>query len=126
MESKKFDVIVIGGGPNGLTAGCYLAKAGQKVLIVDRRSEIGGGCAMEQSYVKHFWHNTHAIYFPMVDCAPAYKDLQLDQYPYNLKHIYPPHQFAMLFKDGRSISLYSDVEKSVNSISRFSQKDAKN
>ncbi len=37
----SYDIIVIGGGPNGLVAGAYLAKAGQKVLVLERRHEMG-------------------------------------------------------------------------------------
>ncbi|MDP2728373.1 MAG: FAD-dependent oxidoreductase, partial [Dehalococcoidia bacterium] len=43
-----FDVIVIGAGPNGLTAGAYLAKAGLKVLMLEKRLEVGGGLATEE------------------------------------------------------------------------------
>jgi len=39
---EKYDVIIIGGGPNGLVAGSYLAKAGLKVLVLERRYEVGG------------------------------------------------------------------------------------
>lgn len=121
---KKYDIVIIGGGPNGLTAGAYLAKAGQKVLIVDRRGELGGGCATEEaSTVPACMHNVHAVYFPMVDYAPAYKDLALEEY--NLKHIYPSLQFAMPFKDKRCLCLYSDPDKTAQSIATFSQPDAK-
>jgi len=77
--NEKYDVIIIGGGPNGLTAGAYLAKAGEKVLIVDRRGELGGGVATEEaSTVAAFLHNVHAVYFMMADYAPAYRDLELE------------------------------------------------
>jgi phytoene dehydrogenase-like protein len=39
---ENYDVIIIGGGPNGLTAACYLSKAGQKVLLLEKRYELGG------------------------------------------------------------------------------------
>jgi phytoene dehydrogenase-like protein len=41
----EYDVLIIGGGPNGLTLGAYLAKAGAKVFLVERRTEVGGGLA---------------------------------------------------------------------------------
>jgi phytoene dehydrogenase-like protein len=43
-----FDVVVIGGGHNGLTCGAYLAKAGKKVLVLERRSLIGGAAVTEE------------------------------------------------------------------------------
>ncbi|MDY6970814.1 MAG: NAD(P)/FAD-dependent oxidoreductase [Thermodesulfobacteriota bacterium] len=123
MEKKKYDIVIIGGGPNGLTAGAYLAKAGQKVLIVDRRGELGGACATENaSSMPNFMHNVHAVYHPMVDYAPVYGDLGLEEY--NLEHIYPSLQFAMPFRDGSCLCIYTDVDKTVKSIQKFSKKDA--
>ena len=46
--AEKFDVIIIGAGPNGLAIGAYLSKAGQKVLLVEKRLEEGGGLMTEQ------------------------------------------------------------------------------
>ncbi|MFH1775765.1 MAG: NAD(P)/FAD-dependent oxidoreductase [Chloroflexota bacterium] len=121
---NQYDVIIIGGGPNGLVAGAYLAKAGQKVLVLERRYEMGGGLATEEVVgTPHFYINTHAIYMMMVDYAPPYNDLELET-KYGLKHIYPPLQFAMPLADGRCLCLYSDVDKSCESIARFSTRDS--
>lgn len=122
MENK-FDVIIIGGGPNGLTAGAYLSKAGLKVLVMERRYEMGGGANIEEVTLAGYFHNTHAIYMMMVDYAPPYKDLKLEE-DYGLKHIYPPLQFAMLFKDGSHICIYNDLERTCRSFAKFSAKDA--
>ncbi len=120
---KKFDAIIIGGGPNGLTAAAYLSKAGLKVLVLEKRFEMGGGLATEEITFSGFYHNTHAIYMMMTDYAPAYKDLELEKV-YGLKHIYPPLQFVMQFKDKSTICLYNDLEKTCGSLARFSPKDA--
>ena len=94
----KCDVVIIGGGPNGLTAGAYLAKAGQKVIIVDRRNELGGGFATEEATIQAgFRHNVHAVYFMMADYAPVYKDLELET-KYEVRHVFPPLQFVRIVK----------------------------
>lgn len=119
---REHDIVIIGGGPNGLVAGCYLARAGLRVAITDRRNELGGGVMTEELRQAGFKHNPHAIYMPMVDYAPAYSDLELEQY--NLQHIYPEVQFAISFFDGSSLCIYSDLEKTCKSIEQFSRKDA--
>ena len=120
-----YDVVVIGGGPNGLTAAAYLAKSGEKVVIVDRRGELGGGAVTEEAtLVGGFLHNVHAIYMMMADYAPAYQDLELES-RYGLKHIYPSLQFSMPFRDGACLNLYSDLESTCKSIAKFSEKDAR-
>ena len=47
-QAHKYDVVIIGSGPNGLCAGAYLARAGLKVLILEKRCEAGGGLATEE------------------------------------------------------------------------------
>ncbi len=118
----KYDFIVIGGGPNGLCVAAYLARAGQKVLVLEKYFEVGGGLMTEEVTLGGFYHNTHAIYHMMVDYAPIYNDLELEKYRCN--YAYPELQVAMPFSDGKALCLYSDVEKSCESIARFSQKDA--
>jgi phytoene dehydrogenase-like protein len=118
----KYDFIVIGGGPNGLCVAAYLAKAGQKVLVLEKYFEVGGGLMTEEVTLGGFYHNTHAVYHMMVDYAPVYKDLELEEY--RCRYVYPELQVAMPFSDGKALCLYSDVEKSCESIAQFSKKDA--
>jgi len=118
----KYDFIIIGGGPNGLTVAAYLSKAGQKVLVLEKYLEVGGGLATEEVTLGGFIHNTHCIYHMMVDYAPVYKDLELEKY--RCKHVYPPLQVVMPFTDGKALCLYSDVDRSCDSIARLSPKDA--
>jgi len=121
--AKKYDVIVIGAGPNGLECGAYLAKAGLKVLVLEKRPEVGGGMDQGEVTIPGFLHNLHAIYMMMVEYAPPYQDFKLED-EYNIKHIYPPLQFAMPLSDGRCLCLYSDLDKTCESIAQFSKKDA--
>lgn len=118
-----YDVIIIGAGPNGIAVGSYLAKAGVRVLLLERRLEAGGGLATEEVTLPGFMHNTHSIYHMMVDYAPIYKDLRLEQ-DYNVKHIFPTLQCSLLLKDGRNLCLYTDLDKTCESIAQFSKRDS--
>ena len=120
--AQKYDIVILGAGPNGLECGAYLAKAGLKVVILEKRNEVGGGLAGEEVTLPGFLHNTHAIYMMMTEYAPPYTDFKLEEY--NIRHVYPPLQFAMPLSDGRCLCLYSDLDKTCESIAKFSKKDA--
>src|SRR3990172_10120644 len=124
MANKKYDIIIIGAGPNGLTAGAYLSKQGLRVLILERKLEAGGGLATEEVTLPGFLHNTHSIYHMMVDYAPAYQDLGLDNSHYKVRYVYPSLQFALPLPGGRAVCLYTDVEQTCKSFAQFSQRDA--
>ena len=121
--AQSYDVIVIGSGPNGLAIGAYLSRAGQRVLLLERRFEAGGGLATEQVTLPEYYHNTHAIYKMMVDYAPVYRDFALQE-KYGVEHIQPEVQVAMPLEDGRCLCIHRDVEASCKSIAEFSAKDA--
>ncbi len=122
MATYEYDIVIIGSGPNGLEIAAYMARAGQKVLLLEKRYEAGGGLATEQITLPDFFHNTHAIFHMMVDYAPIYQDLNLED-TYGLTHIYPELQWAMPTPDGRCLCVYADPEKTAQSIAQYSQKD---
>ena len=121
--AEEYDGIILGAGPNGLTVAAYLAKAGLKILVLEKSFEAGGGLATEQVTLPGFLHNTHAVYMPMVDYAPPLTDF--DEYltkDYDLEFVFPSLVMAMPFADGSSLCLYQDVDKTCESIARFSAK----
>lgn len=121
--AQTYDVIIIGSGPNGLAIAAYLSKAGQQVLLLEKRFEAGGGLCTEQVTLPDFYHNTHAVYMMMVDYAPVYQDFPFAER--GVRHIYPDLQVAMPLADGRALGIYRDVDRTCASIAKFSQKDAK-
>jgi phytoene dehydrogenase-like protein len=120
VENEKYDVIIVGGGPNGLTAGAYLARAGAKVLLIEKRHETGGGLVSEDFSAFRF--NLHAIYMLMMDVMPPYDDLDL--YAEGCVYLQPEVQVSLLTRDGKALTLYRDLDRSVESIRKFSPKDA--
>ncbi len=117
---EQYDAIIVGGGHNGLLTGAYLAKAGAKVLILERRWETGGAVMTDEQSGCRI--NTHACYMMMMDKAPAYHDLDLQEY--GCTYLMPQPAIALITKDQKALCLYSDPEKSAKSIARFSTKDA--
>src|SRR6266700_2018785 len=114
------DVIIVGGGHNGLVAAFYLAKAGFKPLVLERRAQVGGA-AITEEFHPGFRCSTlaHAAGPIRPDIV---RDMQLEQH--GLKIITPDVCVTALSPDGRALSLYQDVKKSAQEIAAFSQKDA--
>ena len=121
-EVSDWDAVIIGGGPNGLICAAYLAKAGLKVALVERRFEVGGGLSTEEILFPCYYSNVHVIYHMMVDYMPALKDFNLDKHAINW--VKPNAQTAMVFEDGNSILLTRMTADTKDSMSKFSWKDA--
>jgi phytoene dehydrogenase-like protein len=114
------DVLIIGGGHNGLVTAFYLAKAGFKPLVLERRAQVGGA-AITDEFHPGFRCSTlaHAAGPIRPDIV---RDMQLEKH--GLKFITPETCVTALSPDGRALSLYQDENKSAQSIASFSQKDA--
>jgi phytoene dehydrogenase-like protein len=121
-RESEFDVVIIGGGPNGLMAGAYLAKAGLDVAVCERRYEAGGGLATEENLYPCYASNPHVIYHMMVDYMPVMRDFELDG-P-SLTWIKPNAQLGMVAEDGSSILLSRMVQDTKDSFLKYSFKDA--
>jgi len=121
-DESEFDVVIIGGGPNGLIAGAYLASAGLSVAVCERRFEAGGGLATEENLFPCYSSNPHVLYHMMVDYMPAIRDFDLDGRA--LTWIRPNAQTGMVFEDGSSLMLTRQASDTKDSISKYSFEDA--
>ena len=119
MASTR-DVVIVGGGHNGLVTAFYLAKAGYKPLVLERRPQPGGA-AITQEFHPGFRCSTlaHSAGPLRPDIV---RDMQLEKH--GLKLISPDVATVSLSPDGRALTLYRSLEKSAQEISKFSQKDA--
>ena len=114
------NVIIVGGGHNGLVAAFYLAKAGFKPLVLERRAQVGGSAITEEFHpgfrCSTLAHNTGPLRADIV------RDMQLEQH--GLKLTTPDVSTVSLLPDGRALLLYSDAKKAALEIAQWSQKDA--
>jgi len=121
---RDYDGIIIGAGHNGMICCGYLAKAGFKMLMVERHLEIGGGLDSHEGARSGFWHNVHSNMHRGVSDLMWYRDLGLAEM--GQEYIRLPISVAMLTRDHRAILWYaSEPEKTAASIGRFSAKDGK-
>src|SRR5436309_11869489 len=114
------DVVIIGGGHNGLVTAFYLAKAGFKPLVLERRTQPGGAAITEEFHpgfrCSTLAHSAGPLRTDVI------RDMQLEKH--GLKLITPEVSVASLSPDGRALTLYNDIRKSSQGIANFSQKDA--
>lgn len=121
---SDYDVIVIGGGHNGLTAAAYLARAGAKTIVLERRG-IVGGCGTSEPMIPGlpgFVFNPGAVELLGFTDQPVYRDFALDKH--GLELIPNDPFYFMPFSDGTAIFIHRDVEETVESIARISRHDA--
>src|ERR1700742_936746 len=80
-SSGSYDAIVVGGGHNGLTTAAYLAKAGQRVLVLERRPILGGACVTEELWPGR--RVSRASYVVSMLQPRIVKDLRLEDFGYH-------------------------------------------
>jgi phytoene dehydrogenase-like protein len=117
-----YDVIIIGAGHNGLVAGAYLAKAGRKVLILER-SEIVGGCCITEETWPGFKVST-AAYVNSLLRPEIIRDLELKKHGFEMLPRNPSSFTPYL--DGRYLMMGPDKDSTQAEIAKFSTKDAEN
>jgi len=117
----KFDAIVIGAGHHGLILGSYMARAGLKVLLVERRMMYGGGLMTTEATLPGFYHNLHSINHFHIAHTPWYQDLELSG---SVPYITPRYEFGQAHRDGTALVFGRNLEETLANIRRFSPRDA--
>ena len=119
MNKTKYDVAIIGGGHNGLTTACYLAKAGLKVIVVERHEYVGGAAVSRELHPG--WTYSNCSYVCSLLRPEIFRDLELSKHGLQ---IIPYEGSASMLNDGRFYAHYQDHDLTYRSIAQFSKKDA--
>ena len=118
---RSYDAIIVGGGHNGLTTAAYLARAGMKVICLERRDILGGACVTEE-----LWPGarvSRCSYVVSMLQPKIVSDLRLADFGYRAIPLDPA--YVSLTEEG-PIFFFNEVENTAKSIARYSKHDAEN
>ena len=119
-SASRYDAIIVGAGHNGLVTACYLARAGRRVLVLERREIVGGACVTEETF-PGFKVST-AAYVNSLFHKDIVRDLRLADHGYQVL-ARNPSSFTP-FPDGRSLMMGADADLTRREIAKFSRRDA--
>jgi phytoene dehydrogenase-like protein len=117
--NSKYDAVIIGGGHNGLICAAYLAKAGRKVLVLEKRHVLGGAAVTEELYPG--FHFSVCSYVVSLLRPSIIRDLNLPEHGFEMI----PLETAFTPRVGdRGLCRWADPERSRREIARFSVRDS--
>ncbi len=117
--AKSYDVVVIGGGHNGLVAASYLAKAGRSVLVLEQRERVGGAAVTEEIFPGFKF--TVFSYVVSLLRPEIIRDLDL---PRHGLHILPLESTVTQLPNGDYLAGWADADATKREIYRHSKRDA--
>jgi phytoene dehydrogenase-like protein len=114
------DVIVVGGGHNGLACAAYLARAGLDVLVLERRAVLGGAAVTEEPWPGY--RVSSASYVVSLVPPRIIAELELRRHGYEVTPLEP--EYYVPFPDGTSLTAWGDTRRTAEQIARLSLCDA--
>lgn len=113
-RANKTRAVVIGSGPNGLTAAITLARAGYPVTVYERAAQIGGGVRSAELTLPGFVHDVCSAGFPMAVSSPAFEQFPLAAH--GLEWIHPEAPLAHPMDDGTAVMLERSVDATARNL----------
>lgn len=121
----SYDIVVMGAGHNGLTAAAYLAKAGKKVLVLERLAWPGGGVVTREINTPGYRHDLHSSCHIMIQGNPMITEDELGLIGrYGLRYNYSDVPYASIFPNNETLITYKDLDRACAEVAKFSRKDA--
>jgi phytoene dehydrogenase-like protein len=109
VATSDYDAIIVGSGPNGLSAAVTLAEQGISVLVLEAHEQIGGGTRSAELTLPGFTHDVCSAIHPMAALSPAFRRMALETH--GVTWIKPPAALAHPLDDGRAALLWRSLDK---------------
>ena len=107
--TEVLDAVIIGSGPNGLSAAIRLQELGLATAVYEQAAKPGGATRTEELTLPGFQHDVGSSIHPMAFDSPFFKSLPLHEH--GLEWIHPEVAFAHPFLDGSALAAYQDIRK---------------
>src|SRR5437879_9124160 len=122
-KGERFDIVVAGAGHNSMITAAYLAKAGNRCLVLEGRPIVGGGVKTAELTLRGFRDDVCSTSHAFLMDNPMMKNDELRLRDYGLEYIDPDPIFHVPFADGSYLTQWRDVDRTCDEFGKFSRKD---
>lgn len=124
MSNARYDAIVVGAGHNGLVCAVYLARAGWKVLVLERNERVGGAVMSGEITRPGFVHDLYSTNQNLFLGSQAYAELSGDLERVGLRYRTSQKPYGNIYPDGSSLRVYSEPERTLEILREHDARDA--